>query len=139
MGSCFLNEAGSLQPFHCLYDFRLLEVSVLIAVALPVTAAIALLLAIRLNTVQAMGILFLVFVAGWMSNYLFGSGGAGPVISPVLYGILPDWQHFWMGDALSGGGTVPPDYVGGAALYGGLYIAALLAIGTTVFAKSELK
>lgn len=138
-GACFLNENGSLQSFFPLFDFRLVNASVLIFTGIAVIAALAMLLSVRLNSVQAMSVLCALFIAGWMSQYFFGAHADSSVVCAVLYGLLPDWQHFWKGDALSGNGVIKASYVLNAAVYAVLYIAGLLAGGVAIFGNSELK
>jgi hypothetical protein len=58
-----------------------------------------------------------------MSDYLFGRvlesktgdagfwGTIGIWVSSVLYTIVPNWQLFWLSDALEKGRTIPWNYV----------------------------
>jgi hypothetical protein len=138
-GSCFINEQGQLQSFFVLYDFRLLAPSLLIFMGLAVATAIAMLFSVKLNVVPAMSAVAVLFMIGWMTQYFLGSRADSSLICAVLYGILPDWQHFWMGDALSDGGVVSLRYLLHAGSYTVLYGGGLIALGATVFSNSEMK
>lgn len=139
VGGCFISEEGELQAFYCLYDFRLIKASLLIFTGLTVVIALALLFAVRLNTVQAMSALTIVFLLGWVSHYFFGSNAEESLAAAVVYGILPDWQHFWMGDKLSNEGVISTSYVIRAVCYAGTYSLAILAGGAALFSNSEMK
>ena len=56
----------------------------------------------------------------------------------MSYGLLPNWQDFWIVDALSGGGNIPWGYVAGTAGYAGLYTVAVLALGLLSFRRVEI-
>lgn len=137
--SCFIDETGHIQKFFPLHDFRLVKTGLLIFMSLAVVAALALLFSVRLRTVQVMSMLCLLFVLGCVSYYFFGSRADGSILSGVVYGILPDWQHFWMSDALSEGGVVSWSYILNAGLYTLLYSSAMLAGGVALFLDSELR
>ena len=59
-------------------------------------------------------------------------------LGAILYGLLPNWQHFWVADALNGNGRVPWGYVLRAGVYAALYAAAALAAGTLAFRRREI-
>ncbi len=78
------------------------------------------------------------FLAGLMSDYLFGRIAAENRIAAVLYAVLPNWQHFWMTDALTGEAGIPWLYVGRTALYAAFYLAGVLCWGIVAFRRMEL-
>jgi hypothetical protein len=85
-----------------------------------------------------------------MSDYLFGraleANGAsagfwatlGKWVSSVLYTIVPNWQLFWLSDALEKGRTIPWSYVGKALAYVVGYLGAALAMAMLLFEDREL-
>jgi hypothetical protein len=57
----------------------------------------------------------------------------------VLYTVTPNWQLFWLADALSEGkSTFQWGYVGKASAYMATYVGALLAAGILLFQEREL-
>ena len=74
-----------------------------------------------------------------MSDYLFGRNAAASRVSAFFYRILPNWQHFWVSDAFSGGGTVPVIYVLNAGFYALMYLAGILCLGMLLFRHTEMK
>jgi ABC-2 type transport system permease protein len=55
-----------------------------------------------------------------------------------LYTILPNWQLFWLAEALEGDNRVPWSYVGKALIYVIAYLGAALALGLLLFEDREL-
>ena len=106
--------------------------------AVLIMAGIAVSLATRLDVVPTLSILSLVFMAGLVSDYLFGRLADTNTWADVLHRILPNWQHFWVVDALSRGG-IPWPYVGHAALYAAFYLAAILCLGIVAFRRTEIE
>ena len=57
----------------------------------------------------------------------------------VLYTVTPNWQLFWLADALdSGKSTFHWGYVAKAFVYVLAYAGAVLAIGVSLFEEREL-
>jgi ABC-type transport system involved in multi-copper enzyme maturation permease subunit len=55
-----------------------------------------------------------------------------------LYTILPNWQLFWLAEALEGDNRIPWSYVGKALIYVIAYLGAALALGLLLFEDREL-
>lgn len=138
----FFNIKGELAPFDLRVEWRILPVSLLITFALIVLSAIAITLSTWFSTVPTMVICSLVFIIGLMSDYLF-SGKHTIVSSPAagafIYRILPNWQYFWIADALNGGGIVPAGYIVDTAIYALVYSAGVLFLGMSLFRHVEIK
>jgi hypothetical protein len=57
----------------------------------------------------------------------------------VLYTVTPNWQLFWLADALSmGKSTFQWGYVGKAFAYAAGYIGAALSLAVLLFEEREL-
>jgi hypothetical protein len=66
-----------------------------------------------------------------------GMGGAW--WASVLYTVTPNWQLFWLADALSEGrSTFQWGYVGKAFVYMAMYVGAALAAAILLFQEREL-
>jgi len=89
--------------------------------------------------VPTLAICSVVFLLGLMSDYLFGRVAAQNKLAAFLYAVLPNWQHFWMTDALSGDGTIPWVYVVRVAGYALFYLAGVLCWGILAFRRMEVK
>lgn len=67
------------------------------------------------------------------------AGMGGSRWASVLYSITPNWQLFWLADALdSGKSTFHWRYVGKAFVYLVLYVGAALAVAIVLFEEREL-
>ena len=138
VAGCF-DRSGRPVPFDLDVQWRLLPASLLITMALIVLSAIAMALSTRLGTVPTLTLAAVIFVAGLMSDYLFGQAARSSWIADLLYHAVPNWQHFWLSDALSNNGTIPWAYVGSAALYALTYSAGVLCLGLLSFGHAEMK
>ena len=138
VAGCF-DRTGQWAPYHWLVQWRILPVSFLIAVALVVLAAIAITLSTRLPTAPTVAICSALFAVGLVSDYLLGQHAGDTPAVGVLYGVVPNWQHFWLADALRAGGSVPPSYVVRAVGYAAAYAAAVLCIGMLLFRHGEIR
>ena len=64
---------------------------------------------------------------------------AGDWWASTLYSIIPNWQLFWLADAIeTGKNTFQWAYVGKAFGYAVCYAGAALAVGTALFEEREL-
>jgi ABC-type transport system involved in multi-copper enzyme maturation permease subunit len=146
----FVNKDGEFQAFGTGTDWRLIPAALLICLALWLLAAIALACSTRLDMIPTLAICTAVFLVGLMSDYLFGrsaepaASGSGfwhtltVWISSILYTIIPNWQLFWLSDALEKGRTIPWSYVGKALAYVAGYLGAALVLAMLLFEESEL-
>lgn len=121
-------------------DWRLVPAGILILFALWILAAIALACSTRLDTIPTLAICSAVFLVGLMSDYFFGQrADQGQWWASTLYSIIPNWQLFWLADAIeTGKNTFQWAYVGKAFGYVVCYAGAALAIGTALFEEREL-
>ena len=121
-------------------DWRLVPAGMLILFALWILAAVALACSTRFDTIATLAICSAVFLVGLMSDYFFGRGAAhGSWWASILYSVIPNWQLFWLADAIeTGKSTFHWDYVGKALGYAVCYAGAALAVGTVLFEEREL-
>lgn len=139
VAACFLSKKWYWQPFGALTDWRMLAAGVLILGALLVLAAVALACSTRLELMPTLGVCSIVFLLGLMTDYLFGrAAGEGSIFAGVLYAMLPNWQLFWMVDALEGDRTIPVGYVFRAMTYVVCYLVAALSVALALFEDREL-
>ncbi len=134
----FFNDDGHLVGWGQPLPWRILPAGVLIALAILILAALALLLATKLDVVPTLSLCSVVFLLGLMSDNLFGKQAAVSKLGAVLYGVIPNLQQFWLADALAGG-AIPWAYVGFAALYALCLLVFLLAAGMLAFGRMEVK
>ncbi len=120
-------------------DWRLVPAMVLILLAVWVLAALALACSTRLDMLPTLTVCTAVFLLGLLSDYLFGTRSeSGETWAHLPYTLLPNWQLFWMSDALGMDKTIPWSYVLRSALYSAGYLGAVLAVGLVLFEDREL-
>lgn len=109
--------------------------------ALPIAATLAAVLALKFDTVPLLCIMMLLFIVGMMSDYLFGRE-AGTLLhretGKILYGAVPNWQFFWVADALAMKRVIPWKLLFYNLLYSGLYSGLIIFWGMVLFRNSEL-
>lgn len=138
----FFHQSGRVQAFGTGVDWRVLTAGVLLLFALWILAALALLCSTRLELISTLVICSAFFLVGLMSDYLYrqlgGSASGGPWYAELLYAILPNWQQFWMADALAAERSIPLRYIGPALGYTLAYVGAALALALVLFDDREL-
>jgi ABC-type transport system involved in multi-copper enzyme maturation permease subunit len=135
----FIDKEGGLQRFAQGVDWRLIPAAILIFFALAILAGLALACSTRWEIVPTLAICSALFLLGLMSDYLFGRRAeAGAWWAQVLYTLVPNWQLFWLADALENQKTIPWSYVGQALIYVFGYLGASLALALLLFEDREL-
>jgi len=136
----FFTKEAKPQEFATGVDWRLIPAALLILFALWILAGLALACSTRFDMIPTLAICSAVFLLGIMSDYLFGRPAqAGSWWASVLYTITPNWQLFWLADALSSGkSTFQWGYVAKALVYVVGYVGAALAVAVSLFEDREL-
>lgn len=120
-------------------DWRLVPAAVLILFALWILSALAVACATRWDMIPTLAICTGFFLVGLVSDYFFADRSeAGVWWAKVLYTLLPNWQLFWLADALEGNKSIPWGYVGTAFGYVVGYLGAALAVALILFEDREL-
>jgi len=136
----FFNKEGQSQAFATGVDWQIVPAVLLILFALWVLAGLALACSTRLDIIPTLAICSAFFLIGLMSDYLFGRpASTGSWWASVLYTVTPNWQLFWLADALETGKSVYHwGYVAKAFAYMVGYVGAALAIAISLFEEREL-
>jgi hypothetical protein len=80
-----------------------------------------------------------VLLVGLLSDYMFGTAAReGNVFARIAYAIVPDFQHFWAGDAVIGATPIPLRYVANVFAYAALYSLGALSLALFLFQDREL-
>jgi len=129
-----------VTPFADGIDWRIIGVVLLILFAIWILAAVALACSTRLDIVPTLVICSGIFLLGLMSDYLLGRPAAeGSVVAKIFYNIVPNWQQFWLADALEKDKPgIPFQYVGLALVYMVCYTGAALSAALWLFEDREL-
>jgi hypothetical protein len=113
-------------------QWRILPAVGLVFLSLGVMAALTLSLSTRLSLVPTLALSLLILAAGFLSDRL----GAD---SSVVRALLPNWQHFWMADALDDGGRIAFGYAWRAAAYAAACAGGVLCLGLVSFRHADMR
>ncbi|MBI5865425.1 MAG: hypothetical protein HZB38_13145 [Planctomycetes bacterium] len=119
-------------------DMQIVYAVMMTFCAVMILTAVAVALATRLSQTMTLVFCAAVFLIGLMSDYYFGLRAHDGVIYQVLYHAIPNFQFFWVGDALTQGMTVPAAQVWRVAAYAAAYSLGVLALGVTLFQTREV-
>jgi len=136
--SGFIDRDGQVQAFGALYDWRMVQACTVIGFALILLQAMAVALSTKLDAVPTLVLSSVILIIGLMSDYFFGQFAGQNLFANIAYHLTPNWQHFWMVDALTGGGEIPWIVVGATARYTFFYMIGVLLIAIAVFRTSEI-
>ena len=100
--------------------------------AVLILTAFAVALATRFSQVMTLLLCAGVFMLGLLSDYYIGRHVEEGLLYQVLYVVLPNFQYFWVGDALTQDMLVPAQQVALTAGYAGLYTLAVLALAVVL-------
>ncbi len=137
--SGFFERNGQWRPYSLRLDSRIFAVSILVSLALVVLSAVAITISTRFDIMPTMILCSVIFMFGLMTDYILGRHVAESYVCGFFYTVLPNWQNFWVADALSGGGHVPWIYVLHAGLYAVVYTVGVLCLGMLSFRHTEVK
>jgi len=136
--NCF-NKEGQWQKFATGIDWRLVPAAILILFALWILAGLAIACSTRFELIPTLAICSGLFLLGLMSDYLFGRlADAGSWWASALYTVVPNWQLFWLADALENKKSIPWSYVGRSFAYVLGYLGAVLSVALAMFEDREL-
>ncbi len=132
----------------------------LMAMALAVLSAIAIAVSTRLGRVLTLGVTLAALLTGLLSDWVIGrrlhaieqeiavresSGAAATAgdlsalwVAKIAYAIIPNFQVFWVVDAVNQGLQVPIDYFARVGAYGGLMACAAVALAIALFQRREV-
>ncbi len=129
------------------------------SMAILVLAAIAVAASTRLGQVLTVAVTLGLFMTGMLSDWMFGRPAArladtiaaatdGSGVSTfthatyyglkALYAVVPNFQVFWLSDALTQRSPIPLTYIATLIPYGLLHIVAALAIAIALFQDREV-
>ena len=120
------------------YRWQVLPALILIAFAVGTLGVLAVALSTRLRLLPNMLVCGVAFAMGLVSDYLLAEIAADNLLVAALHTAIPNWQLFWMADALAAGKNIPLAYVGLGAAYFLMFTVLFMTLGTLFFAHREV-
>ena len=119
----------------------LIRALAMVNLAVVAMSTIAVVGAINLDVVPNLCVCTVVFFLGLVSSYLFQRQTDSELVNVIfstLYAVLPNWQFFWLADAIAVQRTIPYSYVVDAAIYVVLYVIILSMWAVALFQNKEV-
>jgi ABC-type transport system involved in multi-copper enzyme maturation permease subunit len=135
----FFDRSGNFSAFSFRFDWRLVSATALIVMALLMAGAMALAVSARLGTASTLLFVAVLFSLGLVSDYLFAYAAEPWMPLELIYRLVPNWQHFWRADALTGNGQIRFQYVCSAGFYALMYTVGCLCAGVLLFRGRDLR
>ncbi len=130
----FIPVQGKLISLHT----EVISAQLLLFFAVWIMVAITVMLSTKLDLVANLLISSLLFFFGLVADYFLGASAGTLSFSAILYAIIPNWQFFWMADALTNKQTIPWEYVGWTGVYTVFYISICTVAAVTLFNDKEI-
>ena len=114
---------------------------ILVNFAVVTMSTFAVVFATRLDMVSNLCLCTALFFAGLVSSYLFQRTSDNEILNAfcaVLYAIFPNWQFFWLADAVAVKRHIPNEYMLNAAFYLAIYIVLGSTWAVATFQHKEL-
>ncbi len=125
--------ADEFIPLHLLIPALLL-----LFPAVWVMGGISAALAIRIDFVSNLLTCLGIFLVGLIAQYFIYNWFGNSVTADIAGALIPNWQFFWMADALTNMTQIPHSYVAWAFLYVILYIVIWTFWALFLFQDNEL-
>ena len=123
----------SIPPISLVYAVGLIYLAITILTACAVT------LSTRFSQVVTLILCSGIFILGLLSDYYFGASQTqGNLLGQISYHLLPNFQFFWLGDAITQQLDISLWHCLRVAAYAGLYTAGVLSLGIALFQTREV-
>ena len=141
MGS--FHSPAEIDPEEFIEARHLIPALLLLFPAAWTMGAIATALATRLELVSNLTVCSVIFVVGLMSKYLVNvwidpTDTFTEVIALFIRAVLPNWQYFWMADAIASREIIPVSYLMWSLLYVVFYIGFWTLWAMAFFSEKEI-
>lgn len=139
IGVLFFDKEFKPQPPTTDFsDMQVIYALVGVFLAVLILTAFAVTFATRFSQAATLLLCAGVFWLGLLSDYYFGAHQDRSALHALAYHLLPNFQFFWFGDAITQDRTIPARHVGYVAGYTGLYVAGVLGLGVAMFQTREV-
>lgn len=135
----FLDRNHEWQSFGQGVDWRIAPATLLVLFSIWMLAGIAVACSTRLDWIATLTLCAGIFFVGLVSDYLLGRYADTSGWMRFLYAFTPNWQVFWMADALeTTEQRIPMSYLLEALRYTVGYIIGSLTLAVALFENKEL-
>ena len=137
------HSPAEIDPEEFIEARHLIPALLLLFPAAWTMGAIATALATRLELVSNLTVCSVIFVVGLMSKYLVNlwiapADAFTEAVALFIRAILPNWQYFWMADAIASRQVIPVSYLLWSLVYVVFYIGFWTFWAITFFSEREI-
>lgn len=128
------------QPHPTLSLVALVKALFLVNLAVVAMSTLAVVAATRLDIVPNLCVCTVIFFLGLVSSYLFQRETNSETLNLIFsffYAVLPNWQFFWLADAVAVNRPIPDSYIINSAIYVFLYVAVASMWAVALFQNKE--
>jgi ABC-type transport system involved in multi-copper enzyme maturation permease subunit len=142
----FFDAEWNAVPLSKQFEPEMWKALFLMGLAMLVLNAVAIAASTRLGQVFTLTVVVGVFLLGLLSDWMLGARlASGAESGPIAHGFftfcraaLPNFQVFWLSDALTQKKSIPFDYIGYTVPYSLALVTALLSLATILFQRREV-
>lgn len=117
---------------------ELIKATVLILFALVLLGSMALAAATRFGAMATFLVALIGLGLGLSADQVIKPYAAENAFARVIYPLVPNFQFFWVLDALADERVIPWAFIGSGAIYMALYTAAFVALAAAMFETREV-
>lgn len=132
------NPASEFGPDGQFGGPEIFYACLLVLLATLVLTAFAVAISTRFSQVMTLTFCAGILLLGLLSDYYVGRRTDEGLLFKLLYVAIPNFQFYWVGDALTQDLKIAWQHVARVAGYSAAYIAAVLAVGVAVFEPREV-
>ncbi len=134
----FIDKEWTFNPANNNISLFDINASILLLMAILLLASIAVLFAVRLNLIMTLSACIGVFLLGLVSDYVFGKYADEHIWAKIGRILVPNFQLFWVTDAIHTEVSVPFSYLFLPGCYTVLYVSAVLLGAMALFQRRQL-
>ena len=112
--------------------------SILLLFAVLILVGVAVMFSTRFNVVMTLVLTVTVFMIGLIADYVFGQLALKYAWADYGRLIFPNFQVFWVSDALIEDSQIPFSYLLRSSLYSILYTTGVLSLSTAMFQRRQV-
>jgi ABC-type transport system involved in multi-copper enzyme maturation permease subunit len=133
------NKDYTVSTFGEGLNGQLALASILTLQVIYILIAIAVASSTRTKAATSLSVCFVFFIGGLLSEYFLGRVQDQYIIAKILYKIMPNFQIFWVTEAMTLGQKIPLKYIAYSCSYTVLYTGAILFMAMLLFSGKEVK
>ena len=134
----FIDRDWQFNPKNNAFTAFDFYASILLLMAIIILVALAVMFSARMNVILTLVCTVSLFLLGLISDYAFGRLAETHLWAKVGKTLTPNFQVFWISDAIYEGSTVGIGYLAITAGYAALYTTAILALAIAGFQRRQI-